>query len=106
MSGLRDELDEVPGEDLAERAREEVDKLRSVQLYAELRAYQQTVNALRETVENVKTLATKLSKEYLQAYSIGLKAPRQWRMSKYAWYAVIAAVVVVGVIILARMFLG
>jgi len=103
---LSDELDEVPSETLAVEARNVIDKLRSVQLYAENRAYQETINALRETIDNVNKLATQLSGAYLRQFSIGKKTQRQWRMSKYAWYAVIASVVMFGLIVLVRMFTG
>ena len=43
------ELEEVPGEELAIKARKEIDKLRSLQLWAELRVLREAVEALQES---------------------------------------------------------
>jgi hypothetical protein len=95
-------LDKVPDEDLAIKVRKEIDELRSVQLYAELKALQQTVEALRESLENVNKMATNLAGVYLQKWSILRKLQRPFKLSKWAWITIIATIVIVGLIIIFR----
>lgn len=95
-------LDKVPDEKLAVKVRGEIDKLRSVQLYAELKALQQTVEALRASLENVNKMATNLAGVYLQKWSILRKLQRTFRLSKYAWIAIITTIIIAGLIFIFR----
>ena len=105
---MSDELDKIPGEGLAIEARKEFDKLRSLQLWAELRVLREAVEALQESTREVRKRAIQLARVHLEDFMEGQKTPRQWGMRLGKWEAmiIIAFIVILGIIIVARMVIG
>ena len=103
-----DDLEEVPGENLAIEARKEIDKLRSLQLWAELRVLREAVEALQESSREVRKRAIQLARVHLEDFMEGQKTPRQWgvRLGKYEAMIIITVIVVLGLLIIARMVIG
>jgi len=98
---LSDELDEVPPESLAVKAREEIDKLRSVQLYAELRVAREVIEALRESAKEVRKRAIQLARVHLEDFMEGQKTPRQWGFRIGKWEALIIITIIIAVVVFA-----
>jgi len=98
MSDPIDQLENVPDEKLAEKTRQVIDRLRSIELYAELNALKQTVEALRASAEDVNKTATNLAGTYLQKYSISRKRERILRMPTWGWITLIVGIITVGLI--------
>ena len=94
-----DDLEEVPGENLAIEARKEIDKLRSLQLWAELRVLREAVEALQESSREVRKRAIQLARVHLEDFMEGQKTPRQWgfRIGKWEALIIIAIIALVAI---------
>ena len=85
-------------EDLADEARKVLDRLRSVQLYADLRILRQAYEAIRESHKNLRKHAVNLAAVHLEDYAEGQKSPRQSRFKLGKYEALVIIAVIAGIV--------
>jgi len=89
------EFEKITEQTLTRKARQFLDILRHVELYAQLEATQSALNAYKKSDREVAKLAVELAKEHIKDFLAGRKPPRTWGFTIGKWTALIIIVIII-----------